>query len=1349
VAPDESPEAWGTLRLPGQASGASRGTGAVWQAIRRDSIPGLWLERRVRIPAQWQDRRIILRAELMEQPGAVVVDGEPAGTLAPLGDGVDLTGSLLPGKTHTIRLYVARGSPVPGRCAPAVFGAVGPLGVAGSLRLDALAGKLAIEEVFLEPSVRRGELGARVRFHCAGTAPDVTLRADVREPDGSPALAAETVVAGLADQDSVRSVSFPWQDPVRWELGRPHMYSITLTASDEQGKVLDTWGPGRFGFREFRVDGKQMLLNGHVCRLRPIWHWGLGTNNIAYYEGLGFNTVVIHPRTAPWFASWGANRDIDAVADMLDRRGWALVAPCAILNGAEDALAGGPRVSRYYRRAARTRIWRYANHPSILAWNVALNLGSEPGDWMPGGIGQKPDEGRAGHPVAMASSIVAGLDATRSVTAHGAGSLTPIAGARTYLGFVRMQEREEWLSEWAERGRLPFMAVEHGPPYVANFYRRGGPDPMFTEYCAMFAGDEAYRLEQSAYVEQVERLTRTNPAGHGSPLLAGVTNTAFLRVAAEHVRRTNRSWRGWGLGGGMLPWMWMTGFGGKRSGPMNGFFYTDLAGAQDELRRRPAWANPYDAAYRETMQPLLVYVGGRAERFTERDHLFSPGERVEKQIVAVWDGGWPIEIGASWAVTLDGEAVAGARVPLKLGAGEVRHVPIAFDLPDRDEAARGRIRLSVEWPPGFTCIEDAFEFRVVPEPPAPAAGTAVYLWDPRGESRSWIESLGMTPADWQPSQEIDGANPVLIIGRNALDGTMMLPYMLAGLDRGLTVLVLEQSSDVLQRFGFRTEDMFARRMFPRAVSHPVLSGIDSGMLRDWSGSATLLESRRPMRLGPLEPRCAHWGNYGVVASTAIEVPHRGNFTPLIDGGFDMRYSPLLEWRCGRGRVVFCQLDLTGRVGVEPGATQLACNLLSYVCSPPSAAAGRAVYVGGPRGRALVENTLLDVSLAVSGEELPEALAGAGVVIVGEGLTNAPGMLKRELSRVVRRGGWVVSLPKTPDELNAGWQPFRLRTERRKAHRAGVDMIDAPPFAGLGPADFHWRDVGEFDVFVQSGQPRRAAVLGDGFFLVLANRRGKGGWLFSQADPSVFSEEAAGTVRLHETFPISWRSDTTKTVDVPKPWLRETRHRMARMYAQLLANLGAGPSERLRARMIRFTGEPRFVPLTGWASAGPFPNATLDDVLYPDPEWKSVNPGRERPDITWHAPSTEGVSCYEPGWKSADRGSVTYFRATLESGRETARLVRFHPWRRSDIAVWCNGVQVFRHEDEGRGPRWAFEIEIPCRRGNNELVFKVRGVPRVAACAMGLPRPALTGFGADLLYSGPRRYGDDPYAWFPW
>ena len=79
-----------------------------------------------------------------------------------------------------------------------------------------------------------------------------------------------------------------------------------------------------------------------------------------------------------------------------------------------------------------------------------------------------------------------------------------ISATNHYLNFIPLQEREEWMSYWAQQGNLPYIAVEFGTPLTCSFMRghmNGGfwgvepggamvSEPQVTEFSAIYLGAE-------------------------------------------------------------------------------------------------------------------------------------------------------------------------------------------------------------------------------------------------------------------------------------------------------------------------------------------------------------------------------------------------------------------------------------------------------------------------------------------------------------------------------------------------------------------------------------------------------------------------------------------------------------------------------------------------------------------------------------------------------------------------------------------------------------------------------------------------------------------------------------------
>src|SRR5438046_5116345 len=221
---------------------------------------------------------------------------------------------------------------------------------------------------------------------------------------------------------------------------------------------------------------------------------------------------------------------------------------------------------------------------------------------------------------------------------------------------------------------------------------------------------------------------------------------------------------------------------------------------------------------------------------------------------------------------------------------------------------------------------------------------------------------------------------VLIVGKAALTPDGPGPDVERVRD-GLKVIVFEQSAEVLeQRFGFRVAEYGLRWVFPRVPDHPLLSGLSADDLRDWRGEATILPPRlqytvRP-RYGPTVKWCGidvtriwRCGCRGSIASVLIEKPARGDFLPILDGGYSLQYSPLMEYREGQGMVLFCQMDVTGRTEKEPAADALTRNILRHVSAWKPSPTRKVLYIGDAAGRHHLEATGLAVD-AYTREEVP-------------------------------------------------------------------------------------------------------------------------------------------------------------------------------------------------------------------------------------------------------------------------------------------------------------------------------------------------------------------------------------------
>jgi hypothetical protein len=357
---------------------------------------------------------------------------------------------------------------------------------------------------------------------------------------------------------------------------------------------------------------------------------------------------------------------------------------------------------------------------------------------------------------------------------------------------------------------------------------------------------------------------------------------------------------------------------------------------------------------------------------------------------------------------------------------------------------------------------------------APTTNLKIALWDPRGETTALLNGMGVTCEAVEAAADLSPFD-LLIVGKSAMTVDGPAPDI-ARVRDGLRVILFEQTGEVLeQRFGFRIAEYGLRQVFPRVPDHPLLSGIGVDQLRDWRGDATLLPPRLTYTMEPRRgpqvqwcgisvPRLWRCGNRGNVASVLIEKPPRGDFLPIVDGGYSLQYSPLMEYREGAGMILFCQLDVTGRTDADPAAETLARNIVRYVSTWKPDRRRTAMYVGEPAVQQHLESLGVDIRPFDAGRLAPDV-----ALVVGP----RADLQASTVTEFLNRGGRLLTVGLDERDAPLPLPDVRIRdTEHIAAHfeSPGVNS----PFAGVGPADVHNRDPRKLGL-VTGG----ATILGDG------------------------------------------------------------------------------------------------------------------------------------------------------------------------------------------------------------------------------------------------------------------------------
>ena len=215
------------------------------------------------------------------------------------------------------------------------------------------------------------------------------------------------------------------------------------------------------------------------------------------------------------------------------------------------------------------------------------------------------------------------------------------------------------------------------------------------------------------------------------------------------------------------------------------------------------------------------------------------------------------------------------------------------------------------------------------------------------------------------------------------------------------------------------------------------------------------------------PRLWRCGNRGNVASVLIEKPARGDFLPIIDGGYSLQYTPLMEFREGRGMVLFCQIDVTGRTESDPVAETLARNILQYVSDWKPSPNRTAVYAGDIAGRRHVESAGFVVE-SYDGAKL----SSDQVLVVGPGGARQLAANKSAIADWLKAGGKLLAIGLDQQNVDA---LLPMKVPFTKAEHIstffGPNSVN-PLLKGVGPADLHNRDPRELSLITSGATLHR-------------------------------------------------------------------------------------------------------------------------------------------------------------------------------------------------------------------------------------------------------------------------------------
>jgi hypothetical protein len=1165
------PDGWIDMAVPGTWK-AAMDPAPLWQASPVTAYYGAVCERDIEIPANLAGKGLFLRIagqpfrySRTPFPIGVFVNREFVGeSMAGEGAALDLSDRLKPGEQN--RLALLLGYPTY------------PMEqiTLGHVTLEAHAARdAAVEFVYVTPcdAPERLELVVEMTKSVKGDLP-VQFECVVWDwPDGKEKKSLGTKAVTIpADGQPWHSVSFDLPSPHRWNPEDPHLYNLIVRAAHPGGRLIDEAEPVRFGFRTLAVSGRDMLLNGKPFHMRGMSHNspGPGEGGFAYKKSIGQNA----DRCLSEYLA--GNRD--AALDACDREGWlqcyhidfspywresesigeremfwgimktawnhpSVIAWFPFGNGYVNGPHGHPRQigglagkdfdtdNDWYRQARAYSDALHRNVPGRLTFFYRLGVG---GDFR--GI------------------------------MHYMGWGTPI------------QSHEEWPSYWHEHCNEPFSLTEGGLPMFSNDYLwqwgRGRGKTAFSgstaiiEHGARYFGDAMYDFitrdmaitldftDHGREIEGVEAVPLGDvnpdfldkmPTGAGSKAEAdfGVgdiddavmadggksktgiplgthsdTTKAYTEKAGTDgpkgrwdfdftpvdIHQTPAYWTLKGFSARRILCTWRTyGIGYL----IHCCFKRQVLGGDG-----PLGLSPLGHTIRRYNSPLLLYVGGPPGDFVRKDHAFTSGETIARQIIVRNDHYSPAKVAAKWRIIdlADERELANGKADFTVDVGALHQETISFPAPETDRKRRLRIIVSYT-ENGQERPDETADVQVFPKKPPFAFATAkVGLIDPAGDTAALLKRVGQPFQAVGEGMSLDGLD-LLIIGRRGYteEARNLLGKLNAreAILKGLNVIVFEQTARWVM--GLLNEHFASRNAFVRENGAGLLAGLESEDFAEWRSESDILTAypdwdRKSDWTGGKyskhgtanefgQGRFYHWSNKGMVCSFAYNKPQVGNFRILLDTSFDLLYTPLLEERIGDGRVLFCQLDVTNRYGSDPVASVLVDRILAeYSIKRPTAkmAVG---YLGGPEGKKLVDPLGLECrEVTDPAKDLP----GLGILIVSA--QEAAKSLKEAKAAVeafLKSGGKVLVLPVTA-ETDLAWLPAEVKRTQGEPFITR-NIRESPLLRGLAVSDFFWRRCIRC---VQVSSEAEGAWNADSG-LVCAVPLGKGEVVFCQIEPTWF------------------------------------------------------------------------------------------------------------------------------------------------------------------------------------------------------------------------------------------------------
>jgi beta-galactosidase len=395
---------WGNGRNAGAGSKRPYVTDSVYYPSYPASWDGArmgWLKRSFRVPPGWESRRIVLHFEAVAGEAQVLVNGKPAGShfdnFMPFE--MDVTGlvnrrgdnELLVGirKSSLFNIKSPDYPPNQQRTYPNGSNMDDLVGIWNDVFLLGLP-PVRVQDVFVKPLVKEGKLAVEITLRNDTGAP-ATVSVDARvarwinlspKDEGEPAWKLGPQALALQEQPATvpagGTAKLTLVTPVGnalalWSPAAPNLYGMLVRIRDGSGpNALLDQKYTRFGWREFQIAGRQLLLNGQPIRLfgdfsHPFGPYVMSRRYVAAFysmiKDMHGNAVRPHANVMPRF--W---------MDLADEMGLCVLDEAAVFGSSINLNLKAPVTWGRLSSHLDGLVMRDRNHPSVFAWSSANEM---------------------------------------------------------------------------------------------------------------------------------------------------------------------------------------------------------------------------------------------------------------------------------------------------------------------------------------------------------------------------------------------------------------------------------------------------------------------------------------------------------------------------------------------------------------------------------------------------------------------------------------------------------------------------------------------------------------------------------------------------------------------------------------------------------------------------------------------------------------------------------------------------------------------------------------------------------------------------------------------------------------